>query len=319
MQSQHESIRNHARPVDFHLHEAGPEGHYEQTGYYLCRSLIPEALIDRLVERYVEDIVPSSYPFFRQSTDAYEPNELTACGYVRQSFLDIHDYSAYPEFSRRARDIYTSREIRDALTEVTGFHSFNLMQTMLFDANTETVPHQDWWYLDSVPNGFLLGAWIALEDIDDRAGRFYVIPGSITVDLHSDTPDLKHTEWMERIARYVDAHREDIYAPAMKKGDVLFWNSRTIHGSLPTVDVRFSRQSLTAHYLPSHMAFGNLFVKKDYIEYKSYNGMQFYRNQPDYSLANKLKSAVKNTIYDSPALMRKLRKVQRLVKSKQKH
>jgi hypothetical protein len=32
------------------------------------------------------------------------------------------------------------------------------------------------------------------EDIDERAGRFYVLPGSQTVDLHSDRKDLPHAE-----------------------------------------------------------------------------------------------------------------------------
>jgi phytanoyl-CoA hydroxylase len=285
--------------------------YYAAHGYCVFRNLIPHPLIDQVVRRYVEDIVPSDYPFFRQNTDAYEPNRLTEHGYVKQSFLDIHDYAGFPEFSKCARDIYTSPEIRGALAEATGFDSFNLMQTMLFDANTETAPHQDWWYLDTVPNGFLLGAWIALEDIDERAGRFYVLPKSFSVNLHSDTPDLRHTEWMERMARYVDEHRDQVNAPALKKGDVLFWNSRTIHGALQTRDPSFSRKSLTAHYMPSHMKFGNLFVTKDTLKYKTYNGMNFYRNQPDYSTVNTLKFKVKKSLYDSPAMMRNLRKIQR--------
>jgi phytanoyl-CoA hydroxylase len=297
----------------FSTAKSSAQEHYESDGYCIFRNLIPGVLIDRLVQRYREDIVPTDYPFFRQNTDAYEPNKLTQHGYVKQSFLDIHDYAEFAEFSKCARDVYTSIEMRNALKEATGFDSFNLMQTMLFDANTETVPHQDWWYLDTVPNGHLLGAWIALEDIDERAGRFYVVPKSQNVDLHSDTPDLRHTQWMERVAAYVDQHRSEVFAPALKKGDVLFWNSRTVHGALATRDPSFSRKSLTAHYMPSHMTFGNLFVTKEGLKYKTYNGMQFFRNQPDYSTINKLKFRVKKSLYDSPAMMKTLRKVQKLL------
>jgi phytanoyl-CoA hydroxylase len=296
-----------------------PKDYYEKNGYYICRNLIPKDMIDELVQRYLIDIVPSDYPFFRQNTDAYERSNLTAHGYVKQSFLDIHDYEKFPRFSKCAREIFTSTALKNALTEVTGFTSFNLMQTMLFDANTETVPHQDWWYLDTVPNGSLLGAWIALEDIDERAGRFFVMPRSFNVDLHSDAPNLPHVQWLERIKRYVEEHHSDILAPPMKKGDVLFWNSRTIHGSLPTLDPAFSRKSLTAHYMPSHMSFGNLFVKKEYIEYKIYNGMRFHRNQPDYSLTNKLKFAVKVHLYNSPRMMRILRGLQKLPHTNRSH
>jgi phytanoyl-CoA hydroxylase len=285
--------------------------YYEANGYYVCRNVIPADMIDRLLSRYKSDIVPSKYPFFRQNTHAYEPNQLTEHGYVKQSFLDIHDYQKYPEFSRLARDIYTSEYMRDALKEVTGFREFNLMQTMLFDANTETVPHQDWWYLDSVPHGRLLATWIALEDIDERAGRFFVVPKSHFLNFHSDTPGLEHTAWQKRIADYVAKHPEQIHAPALKKGDVLFWNSRTVHGALPTKDPSFSRKSLTAHYMPSQFKFGNIFEVKDPITYKSYNGMKFYRTQMDYSLFIKLKSEIKNTV-DSTPVIRNLRKVQKL-------
>lgn len=298
---------------DINIETTTAKDYYLENGYFVCRNLIPTDMIDRLVARYRNDIVSSRYPFFRQNTNVYESNKLTQHGYVKQSFLDIHDYQKFPDFSKCARDIYTSPAVRKALKEITGFDSFNLMQTMMFDANTETQPHQDWWYLDSVPNGNLLAGWFALEDIDERAGRFYVLPKSLRVNLHADKPDLSHSEWLKRMADYVKNNPDQIYAPALKKGDVLFWNSRTIHGALPTQDPSFSRKSLTAHYMPSELKFGNLFVTKDAIQYKTYNGMQFYRNQPDYSLVNKLKFGVKTSVYNSPMILKNLRKVQKLM------
>lgn len=92
------------------------------------------------------------------------------------------------------------------------------MQTMLFDANAATQPHQDWWYLDSVPRGHLIASWIALEDIDVRAGRFYVLAGSQQQILHE--PGMPHTEWLRLVKRHCDENCERIYAPALRKGDV---------------------------------------------------------------------------------------------------
>ncbi|KJH73148.1 phytanoyl-CoA dioxygenase family protein [Aliterella atlantica] len=288
-----------------------PKNYYQENGYIVFRNLIPIDLIDRLLELYTKKIVLSRYPFFRQSTNQYEVNRLNEFGYVEQSFLDIHDYEKFPEFSNIAKEIYCGDSIQDALRQITGSHSFNLMQTMLFDANTETQPHQDWWYLDTVPNGHLVGSWIALEDIDERAGRFYVVPKSVeNPDFHSDTPNLSHSEWLQRIKAYVDSNRDDIKAPELKKGDVLFWSSKTVHGALPTQDTRCSRKSLTGHYIPSEYKFGNLFTTKDYIAYQTYKGVSFYRNQPDYSLTNVVKTKIKNFAYDSPALLKIMRQVQ---------
>lgn len=284
--------------------------YYQKNGYVIVPQLISNDLIHALLDVYKREVLPSKTPFFRQNTNRYELNEINEFGYVKQAFLDIHDYEHYVEFSTLAKKIFCGLEIHKILNEITGSKACNLMQTMLFDANTETTPHQDWWYLDSVPHGHLLGAWIALEDIEEQAGRFFIIPQTMTVDLHSDTPDLPHSQWLERMRNYLTKHSDGVFAPALKAGDVLFWNSRTIHGALPTTDPHFSRKSLTGHYLPSEYAFGNLFTQKDYIKYQDFNGIKYYRNQPDYSFVNKLKFKVKTTLYDSPLMLKIMRKVQ---------
>lgn len=284
--------------------------HYEINGYVVVRNVVSNELIDTLLKLYKQQIFPSNYPFYRQSVKAYEPNKLNEFGHVRQSFLDIHDYKKFPEFSTSAKEILCNDAIQEALRQISGSNSFNLMQSTLFDANTEMEPHQDWYYLDTVPSGHLTAAWIALEDIDERAGRFYVLPKSINVNLHCDTPNLPHSKWLRRMKEYVEANKDKIEAPALNKGDVIFWNSRTIHGALPTLDKRFSRKSLIGHYIPSEYKYGNIYMTKDYIKYKIYKGVKYYRNQPDYSLLNKLKFGVKYAVYDSPWLMQILRKIQ---------
>ncbi len=250
-------------------------------------------------------------------TNAYEVNELNEFGYVKQPFLDVHDYKSYPEFSRSIMDIFCGDEIQDALSTITGSNSFNLMQGMLFDANTGgTYPHQECWYLDTIPNGHLIIAWIALEDIDEKAGRFYVLPKSDHLDFHSDTPNISHSEWLERIKKYVDSNRCQITTPDMKRGDVMFLNSKIIHGSLPTVDPSFSRKSLTAHYIPSEYKFGNLGKTKEYVAYKNYKGSKFFKAHPDYSLINKIKFDLKAFIYNSPLLIKILRKAKTIFTKK---
>ncbi|MGB6307219.1 MAG: phytanoyl-CoA dioxygenase family protein [Steroidobacteraceae bacterium] len=290
--------------------------HYARYGYVVVRGVVPRPQIKELAALYSQQIVPSKYPFFRQSSNAYESNKMNGRGYVRQSFLDIHDYARFPEFSRTARNIFCAPELLAALRRVSGFEAFALMQTMLFDLNTETPAHQDWYYLDSVPGGKLIAAWIALEDIDERAGRFYVMPGSQLRDFGAKTPGRTHSQWLEIIRAYVAARRSDISAPALKAGDVLLWNSRTVHGSLPTLDEAFSRKSLTAHYLPGGLTFGNLFSEKTNLPYKIHDGVRFYRNQPDFSHWNRLKFAVKTRAYEYPILRESLRKARNVIRSR---
>jgi phytanoyl-CoA hydroxylase len=289
--------------------QGSTKDYYNSHGYVVLRKLIPEEKVDRLVDLYKRQIVPSKAKFYRQNTNEYEANDLTSAGHVIQSFLDIHNYKKFPDFRKAALDIYFSDEILGALSRVTGHESHNLMQSMLFDANTTTPPHQDWWYLDSVPAGHLLGAWIALEDIQEAAGRFFVMPETQRIILHEE--GMPHSNWLAIMKRYFDDHPSQVSAPALAKGDVVFWNSGTIHGSLPTKDLQYSRKSLTAHYMPSAFTFGNLFTSKPWIQYETYEVHKYYANQPEYSMRAELASKVKQALYDNPRLLALARKFQR--------
>ena len=216
-------------------------GDYDrENGYVVVEKLVASPLIDDLLGAYRREIVPSKSKFYRQNTNRYEANVITEHGYVTNCFLDIHSYRRFDALRRASLEILFHPSMLGALKNITGFDDHNLMQSMLFDANTATPPHQDWWYLDSVPGGNLLAAWIALEDIHEAAGRFYVFPQSQTVNLHIvGNKSLSHSEWLRRVQEYCDENSSRRLAPAMKKGDVLFWNSRTIHGALPTRDGKF--------------------------------------------------------------------------------
>jgi len=204
--------------------------------------------------------------------------------------------------------VYFSEPMLSALREITGARDVRLMQSMLFDLNTATAPHQDCWYLDSVPSGRLLAAWIALEDIDERAGRFFVLPDSCDAELHAE--GMPHSEWLRRLRVHVDAHSAEAYAPALRKGDVLFWSSRAIHGALPTQDERFSRKSLTAHYLPEGEVFGNIWKRKDFVKFDTWQGHEHFANQPEYSVVSDLVSRGKRLLYNHPKLMQLARRFQ---------
>jgi phytanoyl-CoA hydroxylase len=292
-----------------HAVDKSAAAYYSEHGYVVEKQLIPSAVIDELLSGYASDILPSKARFYRQSTDRYEANRVSEFGYVEQSFLDIHAYKRYPAFRSAALAIFFSDELHGALTRITGSPAHNLMQTMLFDANTQTPPHQDWWYLDSVPNGQLTAAWIALEDIEEDAGRFFVIPGSHRLVLHEHA--MPHSKWLACVRQYFQGHRAQVRAPALKKGDVLFWNSRTIHGSLETVDRKYSRKSLTAHFLPAHLTFGNLFTSKPWIAYEQYGRHRYFANQPEYSLRSNLVTKLKLVLYDHPQLLKLARRFQR--------
>jgi len=288
--------------------EIGLREYYVDNGYVTIRGLIDSPLIDALLDVYKRDVVPSREKFFRQNTSAYETNVINEFGHVQQSFLDIHDYRKHSAFSQAAVEIFRHPKLFDCLRRVTQAPDLALMQSMLFDQNVGTPPHQDWWYLDSRPAGHLLGAWFALEDINPSAGRFYLLPKTMHINMLEENPNLSHKAWQAKMQILVDKHKEEVHIPEMRKGDVILWNSRTVHGSMPTLDSKYSRKSLTAHYLPDPYAFGNLFKDKSTIvKFKKAGDLRFYRNQPDYSFYNSLKFGFKHAVYNSPRFLKYLR------------
>ena len=236
----------------------GSREQLENEGYTVIRGLADSGAIDRVLDTYRSDIVPSTDYFYRQSGDAWLPNVLTEAGFVRDSFLDVHDMKRHEAFAAAVRGVLCAPRTMRAIDEATGRAPHALVQSMLFDLNAATRAHRDDYYLDSTsPPGELVAAWVALEDIHESAGRFFVIPGSQRDKLVLSDRQLADNEtflrWVEET--YGGSPRT---APALAKGDVLLWSSRTIHGSFETRDPRRSRKSLTAHYLPMASPFGNI-------------------------------------------------------------
>ncbi len=296
-----------------------PKEYYEANGYYIFQNLVPESMIDKLLEIYNSEILPSKALFFRQSSNRWEANRISSYGYAEESFLNVHDYPDYPAFDEAAKQIFCSQQVREALTQLTGSQQHNLMQSMLFDMNTATPAHQDWYYLDSIPNGHLLAGWFALEDIHEEAGRFYVLPTSNQVELElTEDEKVSNVPYMKKLKDYVEAHKQEIHTPTLKKGDVLFWNSRTVHGSLETINPKYSRKSLTAHYLPSQYQSGSRYAElPSVINYDVYEGMKYRlvpSHQKNYSLKAKIKTDLWQYVWNEPKLARMAKFVKKTLK-----
>lgn len=148
-----------------------------------------------------------------------------------------------------------SKEILSCLSELSGDLSqeFYMWQNMFFDKSTGTVDHIDTFYLDTDPMGYLIAAWVALEDIDGKGGEFHVYPGSHLnnsiewIGLNHD----KFVAWSDELR--LQYTQKPIH---LKKGDVLFWHPSLLHGSSNQREEGYSRKSLTAHYSPTDVKRG---------------------------------------------------------------
>lgn len=264
--------------------------HFAERGWLKVPALVSPASIDRVLQEFGSNVLPSTRSMHRQpsfsqtSGAAFHPhgvdqaNVISSNGFLVNGLKDPHNWGGANQlFSALILDVLSAADIRRALCKAQAAKDWVLHATMFFDRNQETEPHQDIYYIDTVPSGGCLGFWLALEDIDERAGRFYFVEGS-----HLDSAAepvhpmlLENKEHLDKVQNYVERNRNRIVAPEMRKGDALIFHGRTIHGSMPIQDERFSRKSLTAHFIDSERMGKNRFREFSSVEIRTFNDLRY--------------------------------------------
>jgi phytanoyl-CoA hydroxylase len=232
--------------------------YYDDQGYVVVRGLVPAELCDRAREAFQREVKPFGGYIYRQTTANPERHVLTEHGFMMNPILNVQDLpGTFPQFKSTALAIITHPRVQEAARALLGETS-RIVQSMYFDGNPATWPHQDTYYLDSSTIGRMAAAWIAVEDIHPGAGRFFVYPGSHKIDVLKNSGGIDvafhHDRYKKLIIDVIREHKLRCHAPALAKGDGLFWAAKTIHGSLQTVAPEHSRSSFTAHFIPASTA-----------------------------------------------------------------
>jgi phytanoyl-CoA hydroxylase len=265
----------------------------EEEGYVVLRGLLAPAACADVRQAFAEEV--KSYPGFlyRQTTARAERNHLNEHGHVMNPLLNLQDLDPlrFNGLRRAALDAFTAPAMVGALRAMFG-EDPKLVQSMYFEGNSATWAHQDTYYLDSERVGTMVATWIALEDIHPGAGRFYVYAGSHRIDLAKNGGDFDiafhHDRYKQLIVKLIRERRLELRAPALAAGDVLFWNAKTIHGSLPTLGTTNTRQSLTAHYIPRSHRFLQLQSRIKPLTLAEHNGILVHCPKDQQRLQNRV-------------------------------
>ena len=117
--------------------------------------------------------------------------------------------------------------------------------------------HQDMGVFHIYPWNYLIGAWIACEDIAADSGPLVVYPGSHRAPFFAGFTDYPQTNLRtadEAGAQAYDAYVEDVahryprHEFIARKGQVLLWHGMLIHGGAPVTRPGASRKSMVIHY-----------------------------------------------------------------------
>jgi phytanoyl-CoA hydroxylase len=285
--------------------------YYRENGYVVVRNLIPTDTCDAARQAFISEVRPYKGYIYRQATANPEKNEFTEHGFVLNSVLNIQDLraSSFPRFRQVGLDVITHSRLHAVMAAVLGEQG-KVVQSMYFEGNPVTWAHQDTYYLDSIEVGRMVGAWLAMEDIAPGAGRFYVYPGSHLIDMKKNGGDFdiafNHSRYKQLVLDVIRSHTLECRAPALRKGDVLFWSSKTIHGSLPTTHSEFSRASFTVHAIPRSTGFLQYQSREKPLSLREIQGVPVHCPKDQNKLANRSILLVETTF---PKLFQAVKKV----------
>ena len=268
--------------------------YYINYGYVIFTNVISDLECDHIRDLWNNKIKKYKGKIYRQTDGKAQVNQLNNNNWVMNPILNIQSLNSikFGEFKEKVeKNIFNSIEVSKIL------HKFfnqkpKIIQSMYFEGNTATEEHQDSYFLDSENIGTLTAGWVALEEIKADAGRFFVIPKSHKLDIKKNQYYSNilsnHDKYIRELILESDLEKNSIRAPYLKKGDILFWNSLTIHGSLNSYSKTSSRSSITFHALPINHKF--LHWHKHFIDtpYDDLGNAVIYRRKNQNLLKNQI-------------------------------
>jgi hypothetical protein len=204
----------------------------------------PDDTLDERIERV------QTYLCAQFDVDMADPEAIKNSGKVQR----VQDAWAYDD---DVRAIAANRGILDLLGKLYGRRAFPF-QTLNFPVGTQQHLHSDSIHFSSIPERFMCGVWLAMEDVQADAGPLTYLPGShrwpilsnAMIGRRGSESDREYaqvpfeTAWDALIAAS-DTEQEVFLA---RKGQALIWAANLLHGGSPQNDARLTRWSQVTHY-----------------------------------------------------------------------
>lgn len=157
------------------------------------------------------------------------------------------------KFSEAVHSIATDKNVLSSLDALYGRRALPF-QTLNFPYGTQQKLHSDTVHFNSMPSGFMAGAWIALEDVDRENGALVYYPGSHKLkeynmqDLGLDAGREYYADYESFMENWAKTSGVEPYYGVMKKGQVLLWHANLLHGGSKHIDKKRTRHSQVTHY-----------------------------------------------------------------------
>ncbi|MCC9606389.1 phytanoyl-CoA dioxygenase family protein [Blastopirellula sp. JC732] len=240
-------------------------------GYVVLDNLVPEADIDGM-NAFLESTITASKPIPRLSylgvklepdsppiaisheelLKRFTPEQRVEM--LARSNWRIHGFH---EFDANTRRIFRSPAIRAQCSLIMGrpakqFASINFMY------GSAQKLHQDIGVFHIIPRNYLIGVWIACEDISPDCGPLEYYPGSHRSGWYEGFDNYPQTNLRTAAPEHQAGYHRFVAEEALKyerrtfcakKGQILLWHGQLIHGGAEVLKPTTTRKSLVIHYV----------------------------------------------------------------------
>jgi ectoine hydroxylase-related dioxygenase (phytanoyl-CoA dioxygenase family) len=232
-------------------------------GYIKVNNIIHNDDIDG-VNYFINDLFltdkPKNITFLGLDSRAMSHRELILLDYkkriqfAKKSPWRIHELWSECQF---AKNIFLNKRLVEIASLIFGRQAYP-RSTINFLYGSRQELHQDMSVFHVFPGNYLIGVWIALEDIHADSGPLLFSPGShrheryLKFDNHPQT-NLRTcalSEYQEYY-KYTNkiADKYGIKPFLAKKGDIFMWHGMLVHGGSPVKNINLTRRSMVIHFL----------------------------------------------------------------------
>jgi ectoine hydroxylase-related dioxygenase (phytanoyl-CoA dioxygenase family) len=240
-----------------------------RDGYFVARDLVPTADVDEMIAT-LDGLWDAATPIAGlelldlRETPAEPPRTVSHAALLAEpperrarmraaSDWRIHGFHYVNPAAHR---IFHAPALRGLVSRLLGrparpFAAINFM------SGSQQHLHQDMAVFHIYPHDWLVGVWIACEDIRPESGPLVVHAGSHASGMFAGFPDYPQTNLRtadgpttDAYNRWIDeiAARHPRHEFLARKGDVLLWHGMLLHGGAPVRARGTSRKSMALHY-----------------------------------------------------------------------
>jgi hypothetical protein len=220
-----------------------------ERGYAVME--FPDELLDERIDRIKGNLSPR---FGLDGSDAESATNGGGNKRIQDAWLIDDDVRAIAANSR----------VLALLEKLYGRRPFPF-QTLNFPVGTQQHLHSDSIHFSSIPERFMCGVWVAMEDVGPDAGPLTYLPGSHRWPILNNVMIGRRgfgasaasaqapfeAAWNALIE--TSATKPEVFLA--RKGQALIWAANLLHGGSPQHDARLTRWSQVTHYYFDNCAY----------------------------------------------------------------